>query len=211
MLMVGRVPHRVLHVPGGVPRVLRRARTARGARRAAGRPRRGPTRTTRRRRSSSRAALDPRGFSPWSSVHRLPALAPGGCESDGRRAGSRRARWAWRWAAFCSRGSRDQHRAIGPEKPGRGCSARSARGRPRGAFWLDDSVRAALSAGLLGRPPSRRLGRPLHRGRRPQRAQRVDPTAGDRLRRIQTGQAQDYVYGVALGVLVLMVWMRWPR
>jgi NADH-quinone oxidoreductase subunit L len=36
-------------------------------------------------------------------------------------------------------------------------------------------------------------------------------TAGDRLRRIQTGQAQDYVYGIALGVLVLMVWMRWPK
>jgi NADH-quinone oxidoreductase subunit L len=36
-------------------------------------------------------------------------------------------------------------------------------------------------------------------------------TAGDRLRRIQTGQAQDYVYGIALGVLLLMVWMRWPR
>jgi NADH-quinone oxidoreductase subunit L len=35
-------------------------------------------------------------------------------------------------------------------------------------------------------------------------------TAGDRLRRIQTGQAQDYVYGIALGVLLLMVWMRWP-
>ena len=36
-------------------------------------------------------------------------------------------------------------------------------------------------------------------------------TAGDRLRRIQSGQAQDYIYGVALGVLLLMVWMRWPR
>jgi len=36
-------------------------------------------------------------------------------------------------------------------------------------------------------------------------------TAGDRLRRIQTGQAQDYVYGIALGVLLLMVWMRWPK
>ena len=33
-------------------------------------------------------------------------------------------------------------------------------------------------------------------------------TAGDRLRRIQTGHAQDYVYGIALGVLLLMVWMR---
>jgi hypothetical protein len=30
--------------------------------------------------------------------------------------------------------------------------------------------------------------------------------AGDTLRRIQTGQAQDYVYGVALGVLLLLVW-----
>ncbi len=35
--------------------------------------------------------------------------------------------------------------------------------------------------------------------------------AGDRLRRIQSGQAQDYVYGVALGVLLLMIWMGWPR
>ncbi len=30
--------------------------------------------------------------------------------------------------------------------------------------------------------------------------------AGDLLRRIQTGHAQDYVYGVALGVLLLLVW-----
>jgi len=36
-------------------------------------------------------------------------------------------------------------------------------------------------------------------------------TLGDRLRRIQSGQAQDYVYGIALGVLLLMAWVRWPR
>jgi NADH-quinone oxidoreductase subunit L len=30
--------------------------------------------------------------------------------------------------------------------------------------------------------------------------------AGDVLRRLQTGHAQDYVYGVALGVLLLLVW-----
>jgi NADH-quinone oxidoreductase subunit L len=30
--------------------------------------------------------------------------------------------------------------------------------------------------------------------------------AGDALRRVQTGQPQDYVYGVALGVLLLLVW-----
>jgi NADH-quinone oxidoreductase subunit L len=34
---------------------------------------------------------------------------------------------------------------------------------------------------------------------------------GDRLRRIQTGVPQDYVYGVALGVLLLIIWSRWPR
>ncbi len=34
-------------------------------------------------------------------------------------------------------------------------------------------------------------------------------TAGDALRAIQTGRAQDYVYGVAAGLLVLILWMRW--
>jgi NADH-quinone oxidoreductase subunit L len=33
--------------------------------------------------------------------------------------------------------------------------------------------------------------------------------AGDRLRRIQSGQPQDYIYGVALGVLLLLVWFHW--
>jgi NADH-quinone oxidoreductase subunit L len=35
--------------------------------------------------------------------------------------------------------------------------------------------------------------------------------AGDGLRRIQSGQAQDYVYGVAFGVLALLVWAQWWR
>jgi NADH-quinone oxidoreductase subunit L len=34
---------------------------------------------------------------------------------------------------------------------------------------------------------------------------------GDVLRRLQTGQAQDYVYAVAFGVLVLLVWAQWAR
>jgi NADH-quinone oxidoreductase subunit L len=34
-------------------------------------------------------------------------------------------------------------------------------------------------------------------------------TAGDRLRRIQSGHPQDYVYAVALGVLFLVVWFQW--
>jgi NADH-quinone oxidoreductase subunit L len=35
--------------------------------------------------------------------------------------------------------------------------------------------------------------------------------AGDRLRRIQTGRVQDYVLGVAVGVLAIVVWIGWPR
>jgi NADH-quinone oxidoreductase subunit L len=35
--------------------------------------------------------------------------------------------------------------------------------------------------------------------------------AGDLLRRLQTGQAQDYVYGVAFGVLLLFVWVQFFR
>jgi NADH-quinone oxidoreductase subunit L len=33
--------------------------------------------------------------------------------------------------------------------------------------------------------------------------------AGDLLRRIQSGQAQDYVYGVAFGTLLLFAWVQW--
>jgi NADH-quinone oxidoreductase subunit L len=36
-------------------------------------------------------------------------------------------------------------------------------------------------------------------------------SAGDRLRRMQSGRAQDYVYGVAVGILLLLVWSQWPR
>jgi NADH-quinone oxidoreductase subunit L len=34
-------------------------------------------------------------------------------------------------------------------------------------------------------------------------------TGGDLLRRIQSGQPQDYVYGVAFGALLLFVWVQW--
>jgi NADH-quinone oxidoreductase subunit L len=33
--------------------------------------------------------------------------------------------------------------------------------------------------------------------------------AGDRLRQMQTGRAQDYVYGVGAGLFVLILWLRW--
>jgi hypothetical protein len=29
------------------------------------------------------------------------------------------------------------------------------------------------------------------------------------MRSIQTGRAQDYVYGLAVGLLLLLVWVRW--
>ena len=35
--------------------------------------------------------------------------------------------------------------------------------------------------------------------------------AGDLLRKIQSGRAQDYVYGVAFGVLLLVLWAQWVR
>jgi NADH-quinone oxidoreductase subunit L len=34
-------------------------------------------------------------------------------------------------------------------------------------------------------------------------------TTGDEMRTIQTGRAQDYVYGLAVGLLLLLVWARW--
>jgi NADH-quinone oxidoreductase subunit L len=34
---------------------------------------------------------------------------------------------------------------------------------------------------------------------------------GDRLRGIQSGLPQDYVYAIAIGVLLLVVWSQWPR
>jgi NADH-quinone oxidoreductase subunit L len=34
-------------------------------------------------------------------------------------------------------------------------------------------------------------------------------SSGGVLRTMQTGRAQDYVYGVAVGVLILILWMRW--
>jgi NADH-quinone oxidoreductase subunit L len=34
-------------------------------------------------------------------------------------------------------------------------------------------------------------------------------TSGDDLRTLQTGRAQDYVYGVGVGLLILLLWARW--
>jgi NADH-quinone oxidoreductase subunit L len=34
-------------------------------------------------------------------------------------------------------------------------------------------------------------------------------TTGEEMRTIQTGRVQDYVYGLAVGVLLLLIWVRW--
>jgi NADH:ubiquinone oxidoreductase subunit 5 (subunit L)/multisubunit Na+/H+ antiporter MnhA subunit len=34
-------------------------------------------------------------------------------------------------------------------------------------------------------------------------------TTGDEMRSMQTGRAQDYVWGLAVGLLLLLVWVRW--
>jgi NADH-quinone oxidoreductase subunit L len=34
-------------------------------------------------------------------------------------------------------------------------------------------------------------------------------STGNVLRTVQTGRAQDYVYGVAVGLLILLLWIRW--
>jgi NADH-quinone oxidoreductase subunit L len=78
-------------------------------------------------------------------------------------------------------------------------------------FWLDDLFEAIYGLALLGL--SRVVGwvdRYL-----------VDGvvnvlsawtlTWGDRLRRMQSGLPQDYVYGLAVGLLLLLIWVQWPR
>ena len=77
-------------------------------------------------------------------------------------------------------------------------------------FWIDDLFEAWLSrraARLLATSSAGSIATSWTacstssaRGR---------STAGDDLRTIQTGRAQDYVYGVAVGLLVLILWMRW--
>ena len=76
-------------------------------------------------------------------------------------------------------------------------------------FWIDDVFEFAFGVLLLGF--SRIVGwldRYLVDGvLNVVSAWTLD--AGDELRAIQTGKAQDYVYGVAVGLLIFVLWMRW--
>jgi NADH:ubiquinone oxidoreductase subunit 5 (subunit L)/multisubunit Na+/H+ antiporter MnhA subunit len=76
-------------------------------------------------------------------------------------------------------------------------------------FWIDDLFEGVLGAATLGF--SRLIGwidRYLVDGvLNVLSAWTV--TTGDEMRTIQTGRAQDYVYGLGVGLLVLLLWVRW--
>jgi NADH-quinone oxidoreductase subunit L len=100
-----------------------------------------------------------------------------------------------------------QRRAIEPERLASlfGPIRRAALAR----FWIDDVYAAAYGMVLLGF--SRAIGwvdRYLVDGVL-NAVSAWTLSAGDDLRTIQTGRAQDYIYGVAVGVLALIIWMRW--
>ena len=100
-----------------------------------------------------------------------------------------------------------QRRAIEPDRLASlfGPIRRAALAR----FWIDDLYAAAYGMVLLGF--SRAIGwvdRYLVDGVL-NAVSAWTLSAGDDLRTIQTGRAQDYIYGVAVGVLALIIWMRW--
>ena len=76
-------------------------------------------------------------------------------------------------------------------------------------FWIDDLFEGVLAAGTLAF--SRLVGwvdRYLVDGVL-NVVSAWTVTTGDEMRSIQTGRAQDYVYGLAVGLLLLLVWARW--
>ena len=100
-----------------------------------------------------------------------------------------------------------QRRAIDPDRLAAafGPLRRAALAR----FWIDDLLEAGYRIVLLGL--SRIVGwidRYIVDGvLNVASAWTLD--AGDDMRSIQTGRAQDYVYAVAFGVLALIVWIQW--
>ncbi|MBI4887317.1 MAG: NADH-quinone oxidoreductase subunit L [Acidobacteria bacterium] len=76
-------------------------------------------------------------------------------------------------------------------------------------FWIDDLFEGVFAAGTLAF--SRLVGwvdRYLVDGVL-NALSAWTLTAGDDMRSMQSGRAQDYVYGVAVGLLVLLLWARW--
>ncbi len=76
-------------------------------------------------------------------------------------------------------------------------------------FWIDDLFESAYGVVLLGF--SRAIGwfdRYLVDGVL-NVVSTWTLTSGDDLRTMQTGRVQDYVYGVAVGLMILLLWVRW--
>ncbi len=76
-------------------------------------------------------------------------------------------------------------------------------------FWMDDLFEGAYGVVLLGF--SRLIGwldRYLVDGVL-NVVSAWTLTSGDDLRTMQTGRVQDYVYGVAVGLMILLLWVRW--
>ena len=76
-------------------------------------------------------------------------------------------------------------------------------------FWIDDLFESAYGVVLLGF--SRAIGwfdRYVVDGVL-NVVSAWTLTSGDDLRTMQTGRAQDYVYGVAVGLMILLLWVRW--
>ena len=76
-------------------------------------------------------------------------------------------------------------------------------------FWVDDVIEAAYGVALLGF--SRAVGwfdRYIVDGVL-NVVSAWTLTSGDDLRTMQTGRVQDYVYGVAVGLMILLLWARW--
>jgi NADH-quinone oxidoreductase subunit L len=76
-------------------------------------------------------------------------------------------------------------------------------------FWIDDVIEAAYGVALLGF--SRAIGwfdRYVIDGVL-NVVSAWTLTSGDDLRTMQTGRVQDYVYGVAVGLMILLLWARW--
>ena len=76
-------------------------------------------------------------------------------------------------------------------------------------FWVDDAIEGAYGVALLGF--SRAVGwfdRYLVDGVL-NVVSTWTLTTGDDLRTMQTGRVQDYVYGVAVGLMILLLWVRW--
>ncbi len=100
-----------------------------------------------------------------------------------------------------------QRRALDPDRMASmfGPVYRAALAR----FWIDDVFEAIYRGAVMG--SSRAIGwvdRYLVDGVLNVVSAHTR-TAADALRRMQTGRAQDYVYAVAIGLLALVIWMRW--